>query len=438
MRTFTVVPSFEGESAYFELPDIGFQGDHLSFAILFNLTELTEHWPNIVPAMIVTDPKANTFVAPHTSWNPSTHIFTWSISNVETAYDGYLMCQLKCTSADDPETIVCMSRICQTRVYQSLAASSDPPEAFQTWLDTLVQLGAEVSSDLNLALESVETTETNARTAQAAADAAELSMNAAEAARISTEQTAQIAISAQEGATSAQQRALNSANAAETAKNTAVQARDEALDALEEADRQAEAAAQSATNAEDSARRSFDSMTGAQAAQSAAETARDAAVVAKGQAEVARDRAEAAKEGLLTAQRAAEAAQAAAEIAQGKAEDAQEAAETAQAKAEYAQEAAETAQNAAETAQGKAEDAQAIAEQARDEALDAKEVLIGTGIVYEDYDESITLVIGANRPDDMYPFNAADWIFDGNDVMNSDEDEWVIDAGHEAIENEGD
>lgn len=173
MRTFTVVPSFEGDSAFFELPDIGFQGDHLSFAILFNLTELTEHWPNIQPTMIVTDSQSNTFIAPNTSWNSESHIFTWNISSTETAYEGDLQCQLKCTAADDPTTIVCMSQICQTHVYASLAAADDPPEAFQNWLDTLTLLSAQISEDVNTALGGVEASETNARAAQAAADAAE-------------------------------------------------------------------------------------------------------------------------------------------------------------------------------------------------------------------------------------------------------------------------
>ena len=224
MRTFTVVPSFEGESAYFELPDIGFQGDHLSFAILFNLTELVDHWPDILPSMIVTDPQGNTFIAPHTRWDSENHIFTWLISSTETTYEGYLKCQLKCISADDPETIVCMSRICQTQVYQSLAAAENPPEAFQTWIDTLVQLGAQVNADVENALASVETTETNARTAQAAADAAELAKAAAQQARNSVEQTAQVTVQAQEAATRAQQRAETAASTAEAAKDDVVAA----------------------------------------------------------------------------------------------------------------------------------------------------------------------------------------------------------------------
>jgi hypothetical protein len=224
MRTFTVVPSFEGESAFFELPDIGFQGDHLSFAILFNLTELTEHWPNILPAMIVTDPKGNTFIAPNTLWNPATHIFTWNVSSVETAYEGYVRCQLKCTAAEDPSTIVCMSRICQTRVYASLAAAEDPPEAFQAWIDTLAQLGAQVQTDAVSVLESVETTENNARVAQTAADDAILAKNAAIAARNSAEQTVQAAVNAQEAANQALQRAQQAASNAEAATAAANEA----------------------------------------------------------------------------------------------------------------------------------------------------------------------------------------------------------------------
>lgn len=131
MRTYTVVPSFEGNSAYFDLPDLGFQGDHLSFAILFNLTELMEHWPDIVPSMIITDSKGDTYIAPYTYWDSAEHIFTWVISNVETTHAGVIKCQLKCTEVGDPETIVCMSQICQTKVYESLAAADNAPEAFQ-------------------------------------------------------------------------------------------------------------------------------------------------------------------------------------------------------------------------------------------------------------------------------------------------------------------
>lgn len=345
MRTFTVVPSFEGESAYFELPDIGFQGDHLSFAILFNLTELTDHWPNILPSMIVTNPKGETFIAPYTRWNAETHIFTWLISSTETVYDGYVKCQLKCMSADDPETIVCMSRICQTRVFQSLAAADDPPEAFQSWIDTLAQLGAEITADATVVLESVEATETNARSAQSAADAAELSRVAAESARNQTERTAQIAVSAQEAATLAQRRAENAAAEAATAKDAALAVMDDAADALEEIDQQISVAHQAANSAADSATQAATSMAGATTARNEAISAKEAAQVAKGAAETAQHNAETAEEGAAAARTGAERAQTAAE-------DAQTAAETAELNAESA---ATSAASSAGSAQSSAE-----------------------------------------------------------------------------------
>lgn len=355
MRTFTVVPSFEGESAFFELPDIGFQGDHLSFAILFNLTELTEHWPNILPSMIVTNPKGETFIAPYTRWNAEKHIFTWLISSTETTYDGYVKCQLKCMSADDPETIVCMSRICQTRVFQSLAAADDPPEAFQSWIDTLAQLGAEISADATVVLESVEATETNARSAQASAEAADLARTGAESARNQTERTAQIATSAQEAATAAQQRAINAATEAAAARDAAQAVMDEAESALEEIDQQISVAQQAANSSSDSAQQAAASMSGANTARNEAVAAKEAAQVAKGGAETAQHNAETAEEGAAAARTGAERAQAAAETAQGEAETAQSAAETAQAAAETAQGAAEDAQTAAEAARDRAE-----------------------------------------------------------------------------------
>lgn len=357
MRTYTVVPSFEGDSTFFELPDIGFQGDHLSFAILFNLTELVEHWPNILPSMIVTDPKGNTYIAPHTSWNAEKHIFTWAISSTETTYDGYLSCQLKCISADDPETIVCMSRICQTRVYQSLEAASDPPEAFQTWIDTLVALGAEINADASVILESVETTRTNALSAQAAADEAATHKNAAQQARNQTEQTAQIAVNAQEAASQAQQRAQNAASAAETSKFEAIEAKDAAQQALEAVDQEVAAARQAATGAADSATQAATSMSAANTAKLAAEQARDAALAAKGSAETAQQRAETAEEGAASARTGAQTAQAAAETAQGAAETAQQAAENSAAAAASSASDAHTDAEAAATDRARAETA---------------------------------------------------------------------------------
>lgn len=322
MRTFTIVPSFEGESAYFELPDIGFQGDHLSFAILFNLTELTEHWPNILPSMIVTDAQGNTFIAPNTSWDQAKHIFTWNISSTETAHEGNLLCQLKCTAADDPRTIVCMSRICQTKVYPSLAAADDPPEAFQSWLDTLAQLGAEIQADAAAVLESVETTETNARSAQSAADDAEAARDAAIVTKNAVDQSVQSAIDAKDAAVQAQQRAQQSATNATTAMEAAGQAQELAERALEEADAAVSTAQTSASSAADSATQAATSMAAANTAKLGAESARDAAVVVKGAAETAQQRAETAEEGAVAARTAAVTARTAAETAQIAAETA--------------------------------------------------------------------------------------------------------------------
>lgn len=345
MRTYTIVPSFQGESAYFDLPDLGFQGDHLSFAILFNLTELIEHWPNIVPSMIVTDPKGNTYIAPHTSWDSEKHIFTWAISSTETTYEGVLRCQLKCVAADDPDTIVCMSRICQSRVYQSLDAASDPPEAFQAWIDALVELGADINADASVVLEGVRTTQTNALAAQAAADDAETYKNAAQQFKNQTSQDAQTAVDAKDAAVLAQQRAQNAATDAESAKNDAVTAKNSAVSALEQTDIQAAAAALSSQSAASDAARAQTAKNDTNALKLAAEAARDAAVVAQGRAERAQTAAETASDEASSANRAATAAQAA----------------------------AEAAQIAAETAQGAAEDAQSIAEAAADDAEDFSE-----------------------------------------------------------------
>ena len=317
MRTFTVVPSFEGESAYFELPDIGFQGDHLSFAILFNLTELTEHWPNIQPTMIVTDSQSNTFIAPNTNWDSETHIFTWNISSTETAYEGDLHCQLKCIAADDPTTIVCMSRICQTHVYASLAAAEDPPEAFQNWLDTLTLLGAQVSEDVNTAISVVEASEVNARAAQDAADDAASIKSDIETIQQSVETTASAVQADKAAVLDAKQQALEAAQSAETSKNAAIDAADESLENLEASDSNLVAARLARDTAVDAASQASTAMGGSRAAQAAAERA-------QGIAESARDTAVQASDDAVDAKDAAEAAQGVAEASEDRAVQAEE------------------------------------------------------------------------------------------------------------------
>jgi len=317
MRTFTVVPSFEGESAFFELPDIGFQGDNLSFAILFNLTELTEHWPNIQPTMIVTDPESNTFIAPNTSWNSETHIFTWNISSTETAYEGDLHCQLKCTSEDDPTTIVCMSQICQTHIYASLAAADDPPEAFQNWLDTLTLLSAQISEDANTVISGVEASEVNARAAQDAADDAATIKTDVEAIQQSVETTASAVQADKNTVLSAKQQALDAAQNAEASKNAAITAANESADNLVESDRNLANTRSARDTAVDAATQASTSMASSRAAQAAAEQAQSIA-------ESSRDIAVQAKNDAVAAKNAAEVAQAVAEASEDRAVQAEE------------------------------------------------------------------------------------------------------------------
>ena len=383
MRTFTVVPSFEGASAFFELPDIGFQGDHLSFAILFNLTELTEHWPNILPAMIITNPHGETFIAPNTEWDSETHIFTWYISSTETTFEGTVLCQLKCTAADDPNTVVCMSRICQTKVYASLAAAEDPPESFQNWLDTLAQLGAEIQADAASVVNSVEITETNARAAQESAADAELAKNAVIAARNSVEQTAQIAVNAQNAASQAQQRAQQAAANAESAMTAASQAQSRAEHALEEADIAVVTANAAATSASDSATQTAISMNQSILAKNAAEAARDAAVNAKDLAVIAQNRAEDAESGAQTAQGAARNSASAAATSETNAAASEtaaansaSAAATSETNAAASETSAANSASAAQTAKTAAEAARDRAESARDTSETAAQTLL--------------------------------------------------------------
>ncbi len=191
----------------------------------------------------------------------------WTVSATDTEASGEGSAELDYRIG---ETVV-RSATFKTVVFQSVSEPScDPPDAYETWVDTLVSLGddtREYAVDALAAQIGAETAEEGAESAKTAAEAAQLGAESAEA----------DAESAKTAAEAAKTGAENAKSAAETAKNGAVNAR----------------------TAAERAR------TGAEAARDGAETAESGALRARSLAETAQSRAETAKAGAESAKTAA-------------------------------------------------------------------------------------------------------------------------------------
>jgi hypothetical protein len=141
---------------------IGWQGENDARPILFDwsqwaatygegvLTILLQRNGDTAPYPVVTESDGTT-----TTWNPSV---------TDTSVPGVGRLQIRYTVGD----VIAKSAVITVRIEQSLTAETDPPDPYDSWVETLTALGAE--------------TEANAQEAQAAQTAAEAAQAGAEAA----------------------------------------------------------------------------------------------------------------------------------------------------------------------------------------------------------------------------------------------------------------
>ena len=98
-------------------------------------------------------------------------VTTWMPSSTDTAISGRGNLQLLYTVGD----VIAKSAVIGVRIRQSLTAETDPPDPYESWIDSLTALGAETQQSAQDAAQSAqdaETAQTAAETAQAAAEAA--------------------------------------------------------------------------------------------------------------------------------------------------------------------------------------------------------------------------------------------------------------------------
>lgn len=163
----------------------------------------------------------------------------WTVTDTDTAYVGQGVCELFWYVGETLAKTV----LYPTYVAQDIgAATSDPPDPYETWIETLTALGAETEQNA----QDAQAAQTTAEAAQAGAEAAQSNAETAEshaegyasAAALSATQASNSAVSAGQSATDASRYATR----AETAQGQAEQAQTKAETAQGKAEDAQEAA----------------------------------------------------------------------------------------------------------------------------------------------------------------------------------------------------
>ena len=319
----------------------------------------------------------------------------WQVTDGDLGSGGNGKCQLIYTVGEE---VVAKSPVYKTLASRSLSGEIEPPDQFDSWIDQIVQAGAQAqaaastaTSKAGEASSSATSAAESAQTAQAAASTATSKAGEASSSATSAAESAQTAQEAASTATSKAGEASSSAEAAAESAQTAQAAASTATSKAGEASSSAEAAAESAQTAQTAAStatsKAGEASSSAEAAAESAQTAQAAASTATSKAQEASSSAEAAAESAQTAQAAASTATSKAGEASSSAEAAAESAQTAQAAASTATskageasssvtsaaESAQTAQAAASTATSKAGEASSSATSAAESAQTAQE-----------------------------------------------------------------
>ena len=314
---------------------LGEKGENGVSAVLFDYSEWISDFGEGAISLLVKR-KGDTAAYP-VVLSTADGIATWTISDIDTAVQGYGKAEYVFTIDDK----VAKSAVFSFFVAHDLGPSGDPPDPYESWIDTLTALGGE--------------TLINAQAAQTAQEAAETAQTAAETAATNAESSATAAAQSAGAARFAAESALASSDSASAAATTATASASAASASATQAAASASAAEASETAAYDSANTAAEE---AEVAQTAATTATTAATNASASASSASASATAASGSASSASASATTATTAATSATTSANNA---AQSASAASGSATQAAQSATNAAASATSAASSASAAA-----------------------------------------------------------------------------
>ena len=147
------------------------------------------------------------------------HIAVWSVSSTDTAAAGAGRLQLDYTVGD----VLAKSAVIQVYVMRSLGDGTEPPDPYESWIDTLTALGSETRENAEAAARSEENAAASARdaagserNADACALAAEESASDASAAAQAIQDMSVVAETLAEGSAAAVEKAVDAETGAVT------------------------------------------------------------------------------------------------------------------------------------------------------------------------------------------------------------------------------
>lgn len=261
--------------------NIGKTGEHEALRVQFPISDWLKDFGNGV-FQLLHKRSGDAEALPVAVTSDSEYVY-WLVSRSDVAYDGLGNCELVLMV----DGAVAKSQTWLTRVEQSISSDGEtPPDAFKSWVDTVLEAAGMVKQYADAANKSAEA-------AKGYADSAESSANSAKSHSTDAEQSAKDAEKYAGDAETAESNALNYKNDAESARDNAESAKDGADSAKGDAEvsrNNAQSAEQGAVveseNAKGYAKDAGLAKTGAEKARAGAEIA---AKMAEGYAEDAKN-----------------------------------------------------------------------------------------------------------------------------------------------------
>ena len=174
---------------------IGRRNTYGTEVIIFDLTYLIETFGNGTAVLMVK--RANDASAYPAVTEQADNRLSWSVSDVDTSYKGHGECELF-WYVDDA---LAKSVIYDVTVLRDIGETTEtPPDPYQTWVDTLTELGSETLENAQAAAQSAEAAETAQGKAETAQEKAETAQGKAETAQEKAEIAQGKAEDAQEAA----------------------------------------------------------------------------------------------------------------------------------------------------------------------------------------------------------------------------------------------
>lgn len=221
---------------------LGYRGETNAKEVVFDISWLIDTY-GAGTAILMAKRSMDSSPYPVGDWVQSGNTLTWTITNVDTSYIGQGSVELFWYV----NNTLAKTMVYKTWVDPDIGASvGTTPDPYETWVDELTELGAEILENIDTAVDAKDDAIAAKNDAIQAKDDAVAAKDLAVSAKNDAVSAKNDAVSAKTAAVNAKNDAVSAKNDAVSAKNDAVSAKNDAVDAkvaAEAARDRAEAAA---------------------------------------------------------------------------------------------------------------------------------------------------------------------------------------------------